>query len=119
VKSYHFEIAGPPVVQERARKSKQGHFYDPSKEAKDELAWQLLKQKAGQGMPLLLNDVVIEVVFYGVKRGDADNCLKALFDAGNGILWRDDRQIIGREFNVVRRSDEPRTVFVVKDIGKD
>ena len=116
MKPYRFTIPGKPVVQQRARRGKHGNFYDPSKEAKDTLAWEMLQQKGMNGLPLLLKEVALEVVFYGLGKGDLDNAVKALMDAGNGILWKDDKQIICIEAHAVRKSKAPRTSFIVKEI---
>ena len=40
---------------------------------------------------------VLWVQFHGPARGDLDNLLGAVMDAGNGLIWRDDRvSIIAR-----------------------
>jgi Holliday junction resolvase RusA-like endonuclease len=40
---------------------------------------------------------VLWVRFHGPARGDLDNLLGAVMDAGNGLIWRDDRvSIIAR-----------------------
>ena len=33
----------------------------------------------------------IGIRFYGPRRGDIDNLLGGIFDAGNGLVWTDDR----------------------------
>lgn len=41
----------------------------------------------------------------GRPRPDGDNVVKAVLDAGSGVLWTDDRQV--REFSFRRMDDRP------------
>jgi Holliday junction resolvase RusA-like endonuclease len=52
------------------------------------------------------------------RAGDADNALKALLDALNGLLWVDDSQI--EELHLWRRDDKarPRVELVVRECGQ-
>ena len=49
-----------------------------------------------------------------MNKKDADNCLKTVADAGNGVIYEDDEQIVemfGRKFY----SDQPRTeIFIAR-----
>ena len=107
-----FTLEGPPVVQERARKGQYGNWFDPTAKAKEAMSWSL----KAQGAKPVKGEVGIEVVFYGAKKADLDNLIKALSDSGNGILWDDDKQVIHIEADVVRVSDRPRTVLCVREI---
>lgn len=46
----------------------------------------------------LTDPIALEVKFWrrhrGNNRGDLDNMVKAVLDAGNGFLWVDDRQVV-------------------------
>ncbi len=55
-------------------------------------------------------------LYRGHKRGDADNPLKCLQDALNGIAWNDDEQII--ELHVWRHDDKqnPRAEVEVREV---
>jgi Holliday junction resolvase RusA-like endonuclease len=49
---------------------------------------------------------------------DVDNCLKALMDAGTGILYRDDAQVVAasvRKF-IAAQDEQPRTVLYVNEV---
>jgi len=109
-------IQGPPIVQERPRKGRYGNFYDPSSKAKQRLSYELLVERHKMQRKPLTENVALEVVFYGLKKGDIDNAIKALLDAGNKILWEDDKQIVAIEAHVVRTDNHPRTVLCLKEI---
>lgn len=84
-------LAVEPVPKGRPRFG-HGHVYSPPRTAEFEttVRWLLRARK----VPLLEGRVGMEAKFW-VKRDDSDgdNFLKALWDAGNGICWKDDRQI--------------------------
>lgn len=63
----------------------------------------------------LSGELAMEINFYGVPKGDLDNCLKGFLDAGNGILWNDDKQFTAIEAHVIRKAENPRTEFVLKE----
>lgn len=108
-----YVIPGPPVVQQRHRKGMYGNMYDPTKEEKIRMGWMMIEQ----GARPLSGPIGIEVVFYGAKKvGDLDNMIKALCDAGNGILWEDDRQVVAIEAQVIRGGNREQTVFVIKQL---
>jgi Holliday junction resolvase RusA-like endonuclease len=44
--------------------------------------------------------LAVSIVFH-TNRGDLDNLAKAILDAGNGLAWEDDRQIV--ELHLYRR----------------
>ena len=52
-----------------------------------------------------------------MNKKDPDNCLKTVADAGNGVIYEDDEQIVemaGRKFY----SDHPRTEIFIAKIGE-
>lgn len=52
-------------------------------------------------------------VYRPQKRGDLDNTLKVLLDAMNGVIWKDDSQIV--EIHLIRHEDKhhPRAEVIV------
>ncbi len=59
--------------------------------------------------------VAVSVWLYRPRRsGDVDNTLKALLDACNGFLWRDDSQLL--ELHVYRLDDKesPRVELLIE-----
>ena len=66
------------------------------------------------GIAPFTGPLVVSITVYRPRRsGDLDNTLKALLDAGNGVLWLDDQQIV--ELHAFRRDDKhlPRAVVTV------
>lgn len=71
---------------------------------------------AGMAYRASTSPVALSVVLFRPRRaGDADNALKALLDALNGLLWVDDSQI--EELHLWRRNDKarPRVELVVRE----
>ena len=69
--------------------------------SKESLAWAMLQYRQTLDVPpdVVLFDKVpflVDVLYHAPRlyTFDADNILKAVLDAGNGILWRDDRYCI-------------------------
>lgn len=54
------------------------------------------------------------------NKGDSDNLQKAINDAGNGLVWDDDRQIVCGEFRVVVGAwdEQPRVEIDVMPVGE-
>lgn len=74
---------------------------------------------AGMAYKASSGPVALSVVLFRPRRaGDADNALKALLDALNGLLWVDDSQI--EELHLWRRDDKarPRVELVVRECGQ-
>lgn len=47
---------------------------------------------------------------------DIDNLIKATFDAGNGVLWKDDSLIIDLVVRKVMNNDNPRTEIEIIEL---
>ena len=69
--------------------------------------------------PLVGNVAVNFTVYRPAKRGDLDNYTKVMFDALNGLVWQDDKQVV--EIHSFREDDKhnPRIEFLVYEVGKD
>jgi Holliday junction resolvase RusA-like endonuclease len=90
-----FTIPGPPVPKARARVVNGGSF-TPQKTRDYEahvatIALATRSREASWGL-FGLYGVTIDVYRRG-GRGDADNYAKAVLDACNGVLWKDDGQV--------------------------
>lgn len=110
-------IDGDPVIQERPRKARHSHFYDPSARKKQVLGLAMLAARTQLKRPVCTGPIAIGALFYtSGKRGDLDNMIKALLDAGNGILWDDDKQVISIEAHVYRDAESPRTELSIKEV---
>lgn len=102
--SYHLRFEGTPVAQERARVGRGGHFFIPKKSS-DYKKNLVLQAKSQFKDPPIEGAIFVEVTFrfirarsnksvYCTKRPDIDNCQKIIFDALNGVVWKDDSQIV-------------------------
>lgn len=108
-----------PVAKGRARITRTGHAFTPTKTANAESFIRLFLSQAikmvpfPQGTPLVLCATFYrprpkslkKSVYYPVARPDADNYLKLLLDAGNGLLWHDDSSLV--TILVKKRFGEP------------
>jgi Holliday junction resolvase RusA-like endonuclease len=79
------------AVQERARKGKHGHWYDPSAKLKKDIGYLILE--ARQGQQLLGGDLAVYITCIGKDRFDVDNSVKLILDAANTIAYADDDQV--------------------------
>lgn len=110
-------IAGNPWAKKRPKVSKGGRrtHQDPSdKAAEDETRRQLQEQWGPR--PPWSGNIKLYVALYRKNRQvvDLDNLLKHLQDAGNGIIWQDDRQITGYgQVDLFVDAEAPRTEFYV------
>ena len=107
----------PAKVKPYVRMTQAGKYVDPQAkqylQSKQDLQW-LMKAEAAKNDITLLGKVPLQVhiTFFVTTRlhgCDLDNQVKAILDAGNGILWSDDRYIdfisarraISAEHNIV------------------
>lgn len=95
--SFECTLAVEPVPKGRPRFG-QGRVYTPEGTAvfENTVRWLLRAEVRKQGMllPALTGRLGIHAVFWvREERSDGDNYIKAVMDAGNKILYKDDRQI--------------------------
>jgi len=111
VNHYSFEILGNPVPQGRPRAYRRGKLigvYDP-KNSREWKNYVKTKLSFCENKPVTPIDTAIKVrmIFYFLKpkskpkkvvshtvRPDLSNCIKAIEDAMNGIIYTDDSRII-------------------------
>lgn len=112
-----FTVPGEPVAKGRPRFAK-GRAYTPRKTrlAEDRLRAEAWVAFRSQGYRLEPQEGPLAVIahFYcgGDRKPDLDNLVK-LLDAFNGMLWRDDRQIVQLSASRHDRQLEPRTEIAV------
>ena len=89
-----FTVLGPPQPKARARVVN-GRAYTPKSTAQYEQAVKAAALRAiKRGWPLDARySVLLTVTFADRRRRDLDNVLKAVMDACNGVVWRDDCQV--------------------------
>ena len=93
-----------PKPKGRPRFARSGHAFTPkaTREYEQLLAWHM---RFAVGKPLGGNLAVL-LIFVTRSRADVDNLAKAVLDAGNGVLFVDDRQIKTLEIHKIDGADE-------------
>lgn len=130
-------IPGRPHAQGRPRAVRTGstvRMIDPPRSrAWKALASALMRQARGRA-PIIDGPVGvwIDAIFARPARsrsaerswcitrvGDADNIAKAVLDAGNGVLWRDDAQVVSLLVRRIyaRPGESSRVSVVVENLG--
>jgi Holliday junction resolvase RusA-like endonuclease len=113
-----FTIPGNPVGKGRARVSRRGGFarlYTPEKTANYESLVAMAGQQAMAGRPVIEGAVTVNMRIavqipaswskkkqaaalagqvYPTTKPDIDNVEKAIFDGLNGVVWKDDVQVV-------------------------
>lgn len=105
-------IPGPPWSKARPRFSRNGTYAKPEdQDAEQRTAWHL-KRRVREPYP---GNVGLACLFYrpNHQRIDADNLLKHVCDAANGVLWLDDSQCTAIMGIVELDATHPRTVIMV------
>jgi len=106
-------IPGDPVTKARPRFFR-GHAYTPKRTRAGEQVLKTYFMTSFREKPLT-GDVGISVIFRCAvrQRRDTDNMLKAVLDAGNGIIWFDDSQVVEIHSRKIFDSPEPSTDVIV------
>lgn len=99
-------------VKKRARVTGRGTYKEDDADEKATAAFLRIKWGA---RPVLVGPVSLTVVAYRKtkRRADIDNIAKHVMDAGNGIIWEDDSQVVTLVACKVLSDPDPRTVIVV------
>lgn len=112
-----FSIPGRPHTLKRHRTGR-GRTYDPSAGDKQVFAATCLQHKPTKPFDFPLH-VYLQFHFNNHQHEpDIDNCIKFVFDALNGLFWKDDR-IIERVTAVKCFNGDARTEVVIMDIDND
>lgn len=125
-----FTVPTAPVAKARARSTRSGHHYTPQKTVDFEnmVAWYAKAAMAGKP---LYEGALIVTLYYGIpipktleprikkgeliyptKRPDMDNYEKSVLDGMNGVVYKDDSQIVAT-FHKKRYTRNPRVVISV------
>lgn len=95
-----FSVQGEPVPKQSFRVSRSngrtGGFTDARvKGWQETVAWEARMAMQKMSVPILTNSTRVRLVFKlgNRRRVDLDNLSKAVLDAMNGVVWKDDTQI--------------------------
>jgi Holliday junction resolvase RusA-like endonuclease len=128
-----FSVYGQPVPKKRPRVTRYGHAYTPKESLAYETEVALMAKSAMGSSPPLQTPVAAYIYInyavppsYTKKRreaclndserptganlGDIDNVAKQILDACNGIVYKDDRQVVS--LHVTKRYDTTASVHV-------
>ena len=136
-----FTVPGEPQGKGRPRIGRVGanaRMFTPQKTVAYEGLIAVAAQQAMAGRPLIDGPVMLEVAMYHPIRPswskkkqaaalanealptlkcDADNCLKAICDALNGVAWKDDVQVVDLHLKK-RFAETPRVEVIVTPLAK-
>lgn len=106
-------VPGVPRSKTRPRYTRKGHVYQnpTDREREERTAWFL---RGGIREPFGSNvAVVCMFVRPNRTRVDADNMVKHVLDAANGVIFEDDRQVTAQAGLVEMDAENPRTVIAI------
>ncbi len=112
---FTFTVPGQPVPKGRPRKGKHG-FYTPQRTRDAE---RTIGSYALSATPSPLTEPLrVELAFYvkDKRRSDVDNFAKCVLDSCNGIVWRDDSQIVFLAVEKHVDAEDPRTEIRVETL---
>lgn len=106
-------IYGQPIPKERPRTGRGKTYTPPKTEAYKELVQLSIAHCQNYYSGEMAIGVILLFYRKDKRRADVDNLQKAVLDACNGILWRDDTQIEAATQRVFYSSKEPRVEMVI------
>ena len=135
-------MPGQPVGKGRPRatvRAGRARLYTPAKTEKYEARVALFAQQAMAGRPVMAGPVALSVTALfpiptswpkkrqaaaragteqHTKRPDADNCAKAILDGLNGVVWKDDSQVVTLSIEK-RYAEVPRVEVLVVPLTEE
>ncbi len=107
-------VIGKPVPKGRPRVVN-GHAYTPTRTKDWERKVSIVAKSIMLDKQPLDTALRVELAFSGARaNADMDNLAKAVLDAGNGVLWRDDHQII--DLHIMRIHGDPGVLIEVWEV---
>lgn len=124
-------IEGEPIPLQRARRAK-NRFYDPQFQVKKNIAWLVQSQLSKiPDFKLIDQPISVDLEFQmpipksvskkkhqllidspHIKAKDIDNLCKLIFDALNGVVWKDDALIWKLNAKKIY-TENPQTILIV------
>lgn len=108
-------LRGDPTPSPRPRLGRGGNVYmgKAYTSYREQLAW-TMKGKIGS---IGVRDGIfgMRAIFFRRtrQRTDVDNLLKTCHDAGTGVIWKDDSQVVETFGRIFFESDDPRVVLLI------
>ena len=115
--SVSFAVQGKPQPKQRARLGKGGRVFTPAETRRYEaVVRDVAALYLGRWRRDGLYRLTVEAVFTDNRRRDADNVLKAVSDALNGVGYEDDNQVVE---SIARKmhGDAERTLVLLERVG--
>lgn len=125
---YHYEVSMDPVAKGRHRFTSRGHAYTPAKTKNAQrFIHETLKNQVDHEP--LEGPLAMRTIFYlerpkSVKRlyptvkPDLSNYLKLIEDAMNGVVYKDDSQIIfSQEWKLYADNCTPRVIVSIAEVS--
>lgn len=108
-------IEGEPVPWPRSRINRAGKYYLPRPYAEYRaLVASELRHAYDRPYPLTTRlGVLVGIYRRTMRRADIDNFAKTVLDAGNGIVWADDSQVVSLVARILPDPDNARLEVVV------
>lgn len=101
---YDIVITGVKPIPKQRPRFGQGRVFTPAatRTYEDILGWRFRQAAKAP----LLGPIRVAINFETSSRADVDNLAKAVLDAGNGILYRDDSQVVSLVISKVKSANE-------------
>lgn len=130
-------IPGTPIAKKRPRFARRGNFvttYNTQETEESRVLWEIKQQHSGEPStsPIALNVAFLMPIpkstsnkkakqmlsgeIAHVKKPDLSNCLKFIEDVCNGILWKDDSQLMSVMAEKYY-SDSPQTILKWEELS--
>lgn len=113
---------GNPRRKERPRckcsgEGGHGFVFTPKATREAEIAWQATMYAVRESKLSIEIEVELLFAMKGEQGGDLDNLVKLVLDAGNGVLWTDDKQVRRLMADVVR-APRPESIGTLLIVGR-
>lgn len=107
----HVTKDGEPIAKGRPRIGKNGHTFTPERTVQAEQDWGWVMRASRRFDGPVGTPIGVLLLFRLPTEGrvDGDNLAKLVFDAGNRILWLDDKQIHESHVHLIRGCSDPGT----------
>lgn len=110
------DVPGDPIPKGRPRHGKGDRTYTPKRteDAQQSVAWALMQGRRIRKPAAGPVHVTLSFRTKTKRRCDIDNLAKLVLDAGNGIVYDDDQQVVRLVVDVERGSANPGTTILME-----